>query len=178
MLKRHYHRRHRNIENGFFLSFLDGLEGGFAIFAGIVVGLSFSDVSREVLVVSAFVGIVVNAVNAATIRYSTEHYMDELDGHEKNNPVRTYFVPSLLEFLVYIIVSSLALLPLLFIDQLTSALIFMVASCITILFVAGAIRGHLLVERHWLRDGIEVTLGGIIMISVGAVAGYALSLAF
>ena len=54
----------------------------------------------------------------------------------------------------------------------------MLLSCIAILFLAGALRGHLLVERHWLRDGIEVTSGGIIMIAAGTLAGFALSHAF
>ncbi|HXH04838.1 MAG TPA: VIT1/CCC1 transporter family protein [Candidatus Nitrosotenuis sp.] len=178
MLKRHYHRRHKNLKNGFFLSFLDGLEGGFAIFAGIVVGLSFSDLSRDVLVATALIGIFVNAVNAAALRYSTEHYVDELDGHEKRHPFRHYFVPAVLEFFVYILFSSLALLPLIFVDQIVAALIIMVLSCLAILFTAGAVRGHLIARRHWLRDGIEVTLGGVIMMSVGASAGYALSHAF
>lgn len=176
MLKRHYQRRQKT--SGFFLSFLDGLEGGFAIFAGIVVGLSFSGVDRNVLVVSALVGIVVNAINAATIRYSTEHYLDELDGHEKKSPMRAYFLPAALELVIYLIVSSLALLPLLLVNELPLALGVMVASCLVFLFIAGAIRGHLLAGRHWLRDGIEVVLGGIIMIIVGAGAGYILSHAF
>lgn len=45
-------------------------------------GLSFTSLPRDVLIVTALIGIVVNAVNAATIRYTTEHYLDELDGHE------------------------------------------------------------------------------------------------
>ena len=83
MKKHHYHLRHRTHPLGPLLSFIDGLEGGFAIFAGIVAGLSFTNIDRRTLIVTALIGITVNAVNAATIRYSTEHYYDELDGHEK-----------------------------------------------------------------------------------------------
>ncbi len=92
MTKPHYHHQKRTAGSGFFLSFIDGLEGGFAIFAGIVVGLSFTDLPRDVLIVTAIVGIVVNAVNAATIRYTTENYLDEyLQSSGKIAPGATQF---------------------------------------------------------------------------------------
>ncbi len=174
MKKPHYHHQKRTAGNGFFLSFIDGLEGGFAIFAGIVVGLSFTNLPRDVLIVTAIVGIVVNAVNAATIRYTTEHYLDELDGHEKRSPLRHYFFPALAEFGVYVVVSFVALLPLLFVAHIQTAVIVMVTFCLTVLFVTGAIRGHS-VGRHWLRDAIEVMGGGLLMIVMGALAGWLLS---
>lgn len=174
MKKHHFRLRHRTHPYGALLSFLDGLEGGFAIFAGIVAGLSFSTVHRTTLIATAWVGIVVNAVNAATIRYSAEHYYDELDGHEKRNPWRAYMVPAIIEFLIYILVSALSLIPLLFIDHLTTAVITMISVCLLILFIAGAIRGALL-GANWLRDGIEILLGGIVMIGIGALAGWTLS---
>lgn len=177
MLKRHY-RSPKNRRYNRLLGFLDGIEGGFAIFAGIVIGLSFSDVERQLLITIAIVGIIVNAVNAATIRYSTEHYYDELDGHEKHHPIQAYLVPSIAEFSIYIVVSALALAPLLLVGSLPVALVIMVLCCIGFLFMAGALRGHLLIERHWLRDGVEVALGGLIMIVVGSIAGYLVSRAF
>ena len=177
MKHHHFRIRHRDHHYGPLLSFIDGLEGGFAIFAGIVAGLSFSMVSRSALIVTAWVGIVVNAVNAATIRYSSEHYYDELDGHEKRNPFRAYFVPAAIEFLIYMLVSALSLLPLLFIDHLSSALFTMVAVCVGILFIAGAIRGGLL-GGSWLRDGLEIMLGGLVMITIGTTAGWFLSHSF
>ncbi len=142
MIKPHYHPHRRSVSNGFFLSFIDGLEGGFAIFAGIVVGLSFTNLPRDVLIVTALIGIVVNAVNAATIRYTTEHYLDELDRHEKRSPIKYYFLPALAEFAVYIAVSLLALLPLLFVAHLQTAVTLMVAGCLGVLFITGAVRGH------------------------------------
>ncbi|MBP7760207.1 VIT1/CCC1 transporter family protein [Candidatus Saccharibacteria bacterium] len=177
-MKRHHFRiRHRDHRFGALLSFIDGLEGGFAIFAGIVAGLSFSMVNRSALIVTAWVGIVVNAVNAATIRYSSEHYYDELDGHEKRDRFRAYFMPAVIEFLIYMFVSALSLLPLLFIDHLSTALFTMVIVCVGILFVAGAIRGRLL-GGSWLRDGLEIMFGGLVMIAIGTTAGWFLSHAF
>ena len=65
--KHHYHLRHRSPEHGPLLSFIDGLEGGFAIFAGIVAGLSFTIVNRQALIITALVGITVNAVSPGFI---------------------------------------------------------------------------------------------------------------
>ncbi|MFZ1812363.1 MAG: VIT1/CCC1 transporter family protein [Candidatus Saccharimonadales bacterium] len=174
MKKHHFRLRHRTHRYGALLSFIDGLEGGFAIFAGIVAGLSFSMVHRNALIVTAWVGIVVNAVNAATIRYSSEHYYDELDGREKRSAMHAYFMPALIEFLIYMFVSALSLLPLLFIDHLQTAITTMIVICLTILFVSGAIRGILLHGR-WLRDGMEIVVGGIVMISIGTLAGWFLT---
>lgn len=155
------------------LGFVDGLEGGFAIFAGIVVGLSATTTNRTILIATALVGIVVNAVNAATIRYSTEHYIDELDGHEKRSKFRYYFVPALVEFGLYVAVSLVAIIPLLVISSLTTALVLMICLCLGILFIAGAIRGQLL-RRHPFTDGVELMIGGMVMICAGAVGGWLL----
>jgi VIT1/CCC1 family predicted Fe2+/Mn2+ transporter len=156
------------------LSFIDGLEGGFAIFAGIVAGLSFTTSHRTVLIMTALIGIMVNAVNAATIRYSTEHYVDELDGHEKRNKTKYYLVPALIEFILYLTVSVLAVIPLLVIDDLLVAVAVMIATCLVILFAAGMARGAAL-GNHAVRDGIELVIGGSIMIVFGAGAGWLLT---
>lgn len=172
--KRHYHLRHHTPSHGPLLSFVDGLEGGFAIFAGIVAGLSFTLLDRQTLIVTALIGITVNAVNAATIRYSTEHYYDELDGREKRSPFRAYCVPAVTEFIIYLLVSCLSLVPLLVIDDIATAVVVMIAVCLGILFAAGLLRGVVL-RTHSLRDGIEIMLGGCIMIGVGTVAGWLLA---
>lgn len=156
------------------LGFIDGLEGGFAIFAGIVAGLSFTTSNRVVLIMTALIGILVNAVNAATIRYSTEHYIDELDGHEKRNKTKYYLLPAVIEFILYLLVSLLAVVPLLIIEDLYLAVDVMIVICLVILFAAGMVRGAAL-GNHAVRDGVELTIGGSIMIIFGTGAGWALT---
>ena len=156
------------------LGSIEGLEGGFAIFAGIVAGLSFTTSHRTVLIMTALIGIMVNAVNAATIRYSTEHYIDELDGHEKRNKTKYYLLPAIIEFILYLVVSLLAVIPLLIIGNLYVAVAVMVGICLVILFVAGMARGAAL-GNHAIRDGIELVIGGSIMIIIGAAAGWLLT---
>ena len=172
MKKLHY-PIHRHAQKRL-LGFIDGLEGGFAIFAGIVAGLSFTTSSRTVLIMTALIGILVNAVNAATIRYSTEHYNDELDGHEKKDTTKYYLFPAIIEFVLYLLVSLLAVIPLLVINDLVTAVGVMIVICLGILFAAGTLRGAT-IGTHPFRDGIELTVGGSIMILFGAIAGWVLT---
>lgn len=157
-----------------FLSVIEGIEGGFAIFAGIVVGLSFEGVSRELLIITAAIGIIVNAFNASAVRYTSEHFIDELDGHEHRSWLKAYLIPALTEFLIYGLVSVIAIIPLLFISDYVSALITMVVLTLVMLFVAGWYRGRVLYGHTW-RDGLEVLISGGLIIAVGALAGWILS---
>ena len=65
-----------------FLAVFEGLEGGFAIGAGVLAGLSFAGLDRKILLMTAVVSIIVNGFNSSAVKYSSEHYIDELDGHE------------------------------------------------------------------------------------------------
>lgn len=158
-----------------FLSVLEGVEGGFAIFAGIVVGLSFEQVPRELLIMTAAIGIVVNAFNSSAVRFASEHYLDELDGHEKHHWAKSYLVPALVEFLSYLVVSLIALLPLVIIGDLTTAIISSVIVTLVILFLAGLYRGTLLMRRRAIRDGLEIAGLGLLIIMIGGVSGWVIS---
>lgn len=158
-----------------FLSVLEGVEGGFAIFAGIIIGLSLEGVDRRLLIITAGISIIVNAVNATAVRYGSEHYIDELDGRENLNWVRGYFVPAIIEFLVYGIASVISILPLLFIDSDFHAVSAMTALTLIFLFGAGWYRGNLLLGVHRIRDGLEVASLGLIIIAAGAGWGWLLS---
>lgn len=158
-----------------FLAAFEGLEGGFAIGTSIVIALSFADLSREVLLLTAIIGIVVSGFNNASVKYSSEHYLDELDGREKRSAVRTYFVPALIEFISYLVISFVAVLPLIFIASTALAISISVVLTLGILFVAGYWRAYML-QMPRLRDGLELTLlgGGILL--VGLISGYITSI--
>lgn len=171
-------KRHRRVipfGSDNFLSILEGVEGGFAIFAGIIAGLMFQNVSRELLIITALISIIVSAFNSSAVRFSSEHYIDELDGHEKRRRFRAYFVPALVEFISYLVVSFIALAPLLFIDNLAVAVALTIEMTLIILFIAGWYRGRLLNRRHAVRDGFEVMLLGLLIICVGALSGWVLT---
>jgi len=169
--------KHRRIPFGAdnFLSVLEGFEGGFAIFAGIIIGLSFEGVDRRLLIITAGISIIVNAVNASAVRYSSEHYIDELDGQENRKWLSGYFVPAVIEFLVYGIASIISILPLLFIESDFLAVVAMTGVTLFLLFAIGWYRGNLLLGIHRVRDGIEVAGLGLLIITMGAGSGWLLS---
>jgi len=159
-----------------FLSVLEGIEGGFAIFVGIIAGLSFGDLSRDLLIMTAAISIVVNAINASAVRYTSEHYLDELDGHEKRHWLKAYFVPAAIVFATYLFVSMIAVTPLVFIDDQFVAVWSSVLLTTVILFGAGFYRGWLIIGRHAIRDGLEVMNSGLLIVVAGALSGWLLSL--
>ncbi len=169
-----HQRKHIPFGADNFLSILEGIEGGFAIFAGIVVGLYFQNVSRELLITTAIISLVVSAFNSSAVRYSTEHYMDELDGHEKRDKVKAYFIPSLIEFATYALVSLIAATPLLIVQDTFTAIVLTCLTTILLLFTAGWYRGRLF-GHHAVRDGFELAGLGAAIIIIGMVSGWILA---
>lgn len=171
---RRHPRKHIPLGADNFLSVLEGLEGGFAIFVGIIAGLYFQDIDHDLLVITGLIGLIVNAFNASAVRYASQHYVDELDGHEKRHKFKAYFVPALVEFLTYGLVSLIAVVPLLVIEDSLSAIMLTSLITLVILYLAGWYRGHLF-GRHAVRDGLELAGLGVAIILVGAIAGWLLA---
>lgn len=168
------HSRRRAVRLPFgtqrFLAAFEGLEGGFAIGASIIAGLSFAGMERPALIAAAIVGLIVNGFNASAVKYSSEHYLDQLDGREKKNTVRAYFVPAAIEFVSYFVISFIGVLPLLFFESLTLAVAFSVATTLLTLFAAGWWRGYLL-HMSAFKNGLEASLLGGAIIAFGCLAG-------
>ncbi len=158
-----------------FLSVLEGIEGGFAIFVGIVAGLYFQNISHDLLIITGVISLIVNAFNSSSVRYASEHFIDELDGREKRSWVRAYFVPAFVEFLTYVVVSLVAVIPLLLIYDSFIAISLTILMTMVILYAAGWYRGSLLGHHHATRDGLEVASLGLAIILVGTLAGWLLS---
>lgn len=167
-------RRHIPLGADNFLSVLEGIEGGFAIFVGIIAGLYFQNISHELLIITGVIGLIVNAFNSSAVRYASEHYVDELDGREKRDKFRAYFVPAFVEFITYAFVSLIAVIPLLVISDSFTAITLTIIITELILFLAGHYRGRLL-GRHAVRDGLELSGIGLAIILVGTTAGWLLS---
>lgn len=157
------------------LSVLEGIEGGFAIFAGIVIGLSIEGVDRRLLIITAGISIVVNALNASAVRYTSEHFVDELDGRENTTWFRGYFMPAFIEFAVYALASIISIIPLLVIESTPLAVACMTVITVAVLFASGWYRGNILLKRNRVRDGFEIAGFGLLIIVVGAGSGWILS---
>ncbi len=158
-----------------FLSVLEGIEGGFAIATGLVAGLSFQTLDRRLLLITATIGILVNGFNASAVKYTSEHYDDELDGREERSKFKRYFVPAALEFIAYLLICALIVLPLGLIDSLQLGVWLYILLTLITLFLAGYYRGRLLKTKP-VRDGFELASSGLLIVIIGATAGWLLSL--
>lgn len=153
-----------------FLAAFEGFEGGFAIGTSIIIALSFASHSRTTLLLTAIISIIVNGFNNASLKYSSEHYLDELDGRETRHPFRNYFGPALVEFLSYFAISFITVVPLITMRDIPTAIVVSTALTLLLLFAAGYWRAYML-HMPRLRDGLEtMMLGGGIMV-VGLVSG-------
>lgn len=172
------HSRRRVIKLPFgtqrFLAAFEGIEGGFAIGASIIVALSFAGIDRHLLFVTALVSIIVSGFNSASVKYSSEHYLDELDGREKKSGFRHYFIPSFVEFVCYFAISFVSVLPLIFVNDTIIAVLMSVVVTLTLLFLAGFLRGFML-HSNGFRDGIETIVLGMGIVLVGLISGFVIN---
>lgn len=172
----HHHRKRRHLPLGLsgFLSFLEGVESGFAITAGILLGLSFQLSSRHLLITTACLTIIVNAVNSASVKYASEHTLDELDGREKHKVILNSLSPALVQFVTHVFVAGLILLPAI-IFPLDNGIMISLLLTLVLLGWAGWYRGTTL-HSHPLRDALETIFLGVLIMGTGALAGWMLSL--
>ena len=154
-----------------FLAVFEGIEGGFAIGAGVIAGMSFAGVSREILIMTAILSIIVNGYNSASVKYSSEHYLDELDGREEKSPFRDYFIPAAIQFASYIAISIVSIIPLFLMDSVNHAVIYSCVITVVILLIAGYYRAAILNMPRW-RDALEIAILGSGIIAVGFVSGW------
>ncbi len=170
-----FYARRRTISIPFgaqrFLAMFEGIEGGFAIGTSVILALSFANLPLRALLISAFVSMLVGGFNSASVRYSSEHFLDELDGREKRSPFRNYFIPAFIEFISYALISFLTILPVILLANLHVAIAISVVLNLAILFGAGYWRGFV-VQMKPVRDGLETMLLGAFIMLVGLVSGY------
>lgn len=169
-----HHKRHlRTLPLGTekFLAVFEGLEGGFAIGAGVLAGLSFASLDRRILLMTAIVTIIVSGFNSASVKYSSEHYIDELDGRETRHPFQAYFIPAFFEFIAYFVISFISILPIVFMGNMPHAILYSCGITVCILLGAGYWRATLLGAARW-RDASETAILGLGIIFVGFAAGW------
>ena len=165
------HRRHIPFGAQRFLAIFEGFEGGFAISAGVIAGMSFVNLDRDILIATAIVSIIVNGFNSASVKYSSEHYLDELDGSEVKRKFRRYFAPAFAQFVSYLVVSFVSILPLFLMRDMPHAVIYSIGITLAILLLAGYYRAYVLGMPRW-RDALETGVLGLGIILVGFVSGW------
>ena len=140
--------------------------------------MSFVSLDRNVLFATAIVSAIVNGYNSASFKYSSEHYIDRLDGRETKHPFRRYFGPAVCQFISDLIISVVSLIPLFLMGNMPNAIVYSYLITLAILFVVGYYRatystcrdGACARNRH-TRLGIILvgfTSGWIVHVALGA----------
>jgi len=176
------HRPHRRRKPHFlfgnfpgFLSFLEGIESGFATTCGILLGLWFQNPTSRLLIITAVVSLLINAVNSASIKFMSEHTFDELDGREKHRVILNALSPALVQFTTHVIMASIVLIPVFVIYPSIYGIFASIALTIVVLSAAGWYRGHTS-HGHAARDALESVMLALLIIAAGGGAGLLLSL--
>jgi VIT1/CCC1 family predicted Fe2+/Mn2+ transporter len=170
-MKKLFVRRHIPFGSDRFLALFEGIEGGFAIGAGIIAGLSLTNIDRKSLIAIAFISIIINGFNSAAVKYSSEHYLDEIDGVENEKPLSAYFIPALIQFLSYFAISFISLTPLFLLGSIPHAILYSCVITLIILLIAGTWRAYILGMPRW-RDGFEIAFLGACIIAAGFTSGW------
>lgn len=154
----------------YFSALLTGSEGGLSTTTAIIAGLMISTDQPDLVVLIAVISFLVQAFNNAIGRFSSEYTDQELDGRRKwltyGQPARDAFA----QFTAHIVMSTLVLLPIVLVADVTRAIVYSITITLFFLFVIGFYKGRL-ARTNALRDGIELLVLGSLIISVGIAAG-------
>src|SRR5690606_18675708 len=115
--------------------------------------------------------LIVSGFNNASVKYSSEHFLDEIDGHEKKSAIKHYLVPALIEFVSYFAISLISIAPLLIVSDIQLAVLLNVGLTLVILYLAGYWRAYIL-QMPTRRDALETMLLGAGIILTGLISGY------
>jgi VIT1/CCC1 family predicted Fe2+/Mn2+ transporter len=170
-MKQLLRRRHIPFGSDRFLALFEGIEGGFAIGAGIIAGLSLTNIDRTTLIAIVFISVIINGFNSAAVKYSSEHFMDEIDGAENEKAFSAYFIPALIQFLSYFAISFISLIPLFILGSVPHAILYSCIATLIILLIAGMWRAYILGMPR-LRDGFEIAFLGACIIAAGFTSGW------
>ncbi len=161
------------IERELFNALLNGSEGGLATTTAIISGLLVSTSNRELVVTTAFIAFMVQGFNGAISRYSTERTTDEIDHEDKFSGYRKPVFDGAAQLIAHVSMSLLVLLPIIFVADITTALLLSIGTTLAILLIMGIYKARI-VNKPIFSDAIEMVILGGLVITVGTVAGYAL----
>lgn len=156
-----------------FSSIFGGAEGGLATTSAIIAGLFVSTQDRELVITTAVISFLVQAINGAVSRYSAERTNDEIEQVEDEIGKLPAIVDAVVQLLSHVSGAVLVIAPIVLIVNVQLALITSIGITLTLLFINGALKAHF-VKNNPLVEGLELVVLGAMIISVGISAGWLL----
>ncbi len=158
----------------YFMALFSGFEGGLATTSAIAAGLLISTSDITLVLTTATISFIVQAFNGAIGKFSAEHTNDEIDHEDILHGYKKPIINASLQFIAHFLMGIIVLLPIVYVDNTSEAIIASVAITLVLLFLLGAYKGFI-VGKDSLADALQQVMLGALIISAGIVAGYLLS---
>ena len=159
------------IDKDLFISLISGSAAGIATTAAIVVGVIVGTDDRQIVVISSIVAIFVQAFNSSVNTIYTAHTIDEIENNHDKDSLLTPTLQAGLQFVTHMIAGMLVLLPVVYIVDLSVALIVSIAISLAMLAFIGFFVGRTLKHTPFINSIHSLLLGALVI-----VAGFAVGL--
>ncbi len=158
----------------YFMALFSGFEGGLATTSAIAAGLLIFTADVTIVITTATISFIVQAFNGAIGKFSAEHTNNEIDHEDILLGYKKPIINAALQFMAHTIMGIVVLLPIIYIENTTEAMLVSIGITLTLLFLLGAYKGYV-VGKSSLVDAIEQVGLGALIICAGILAGYLLS---
>lgn len=157
----------------YFMALFSGFEGGLATTAAIAAGLLITTADIAIVITTATISFIVQAFNGSIGKFSSERTSDELDHQDVLHGFKKPVINASLQFAAHVAMGIIVLLPILYIDDQTDAMLVSIAVTLLLLLILGGYKGFVVGKRALPEALQQVGLGSMIIIA-GILAGYLL----
>lgn len=161
----------RNLESLPVRQTIFGLEDGIVSTLGVVVGIAAGTNSRQIVILSALVVIIVESLSMAAGTYLSDKSEMEIAGESVKKAFRQSILGSVFMGLSYIGGGFISVLPFFFLDP-TPAILPSIALSVLTLFIAGYLKGRA-AGISAIKSGLEMSLVSLSAAALGYLIGKA-----
>ena len=159
----------------YFMSLLAGIESGLATTTAIIGGLTITSTSRQLVITTAVISMLVQAWNSAMSKISLENTEDQIDHpYSKTVHYLHYIGEGLAQFTAHVAAGLAPIIPIAVIADRATGLSASIVVTLLLLFLIGFNKGKIL-KRSKSRSAFEMVIPAALVICIGIVAGVALS---
>jgi VIT1/CCC1 family predicted Fe2+/Mn2+ transporter len=158
----------------YFISLFGGLESGLATTTAIVVGLALTTENQRIVAATALISAIVQAWNSAMSAISSGHIDHQIEHPYARDYYTRFIEHGALRFFSHIIASILPILPIVFMTDETVAVSFSIIITLILLSLLGYNKAKV-VGSSKMRGTMEELVPGVLVISIGFIAGFILS---
>lgn len=158
----------------YFIALFSGFEGGLATTSAIAAGLLIFTHDTSIVITTATISFIVQAFNGAIGKFSAEHTNEEFDHEDILHGYKRPVIKASLQFMAHTVMGFVVLLPIIYLDSTTEAMLASIGITLGLLFLLGGYKGYI-VGKGFLPDALQQIALGILIICAGVIAGYLLS---